>query len=255
MKTKPYILSLLAVMALASCGGTSSSQPAASSSEPESSSEATSSQSLPSFETFTLSQLHDARVAKTLSSLENKYVAVKGKVTFAKHVDDDRGALTIQNGKYAVEVTYPSVFNVNVGDSVEVKGKFAGNLEGEIATIWISTYRETLPNSDIKVINETIETETVTIAKEADLIEYQASQSSIAFTVTGNRTNAAFIGKLSEGDSNFIVANRIDVAEKFPEAPYTEGDNVSYQGIFTYSGDSSAKVIRYFDKAGFSKVA
>lgn len=249
MKISRLVLPFLALAALASCGGNTP----ASSATSEESSQAPSSQALPTFENYTLSQLHDARVAKTLESLRGKYVAVKGQVTFAKRFNEDRAALTIQNGKFAVEVTYPSEFTVNVGDAVEVKGVFVGDKVGDVDTIWISTYRSTVPNSDIKVINESISVETVRIVKEADLYEYETSKSTIAFTVTGNRNNAAFLGQLTEGETEFIVANRIDVAEKFPEAPYVKGDKVKYDGVFSYSGNESAKVIRYFDREGFSK--
>ena len=250
MKTKFYVLPLLAAAFLASCGSGSTGS---SSHQSQSSSEATS--VTPTFESFTLERLHEARVNKTLPSLDGKLVTVKGKVTFAKYagVDNEDGVLTIQSGKYAVEVDYPSTYSVNVGDAVEVKGVFVENTVGEVETICISTFQSTNPAFDIKVINETISVETVTITKEADLIEYDSSKSSMTFTVTGNRTNAAFVGKLSEGDTEFIVANKLLVADQFPEAPYEVGDNVKYDGVFTLSGNSSTKVIRYFDKNGFSK--
>ena len=254
MKVKQLIMPLLAVAALASCGGNSSSATGLST-PAEESSQATSSQSAPMFEAYTLSQLHEARVAKTLANLDKKFVAIKGKVTFAKHVRDEDGVVVIQNGKFAVEVTYPSKFNVNVGDPVEVKGAFAHNKVGSVDTIWVSTYDDVVSNAEIKVIDEAISVETVTIAKEADLYEYDVSKASIDFNVTGNRKNAAFVGKLSEGDAEFIVSNRLDVAEKFPEAPYAEGDKVKYEGLVSTSGDGETKVIRYFDKAGFSKIA
>ena len=252
MKAKFYVLPLLAAAFLASCGPNSTGL-SSNTSQPSTSSEATS--VAPTFESFTLSQLHEARVNKTLPSLNGKLVAVKGKVTFAKYggADNEDGVLTIQSGKYAVEVTYPSAYSVNVGDAVEVKGAFMQDASGDVDIIWISTFKSTNPAFDIKVINETISVETVTITKEADLIEYDSSKSSMTFTVTGNRNNAAFVGKLSGGDTEFIVANKLFVADKFPEAPYEVGDNVKYDGVFSFSGDSSAKVIRYFDKAGFSK--
>lgn len=103
--------------------------------------------------------------------------------------------MTIQSGKYAVEVTYPSAYSANVGDVVEVKGAFMQDTSGDVDIIWISTFQSTNPAFDIKVTNETISVETVTIAKEVDLIEYDSFKSSMAFTVTGNRNNAAFVGK------------------------------------------------------------
>ena len=254
MKVQKYILPLLALAALTSCGGNSSSSAPASSEPTISTPKASSSQSLPAFENFTLSQVHDARVGNTLPSLHKKRVAVKGKVTFAKKVTDDHGVLTIQSGKFAIEVVYIDAFpDVNIGDPVEVKGVFDGLKTGDTETIWISTYRESVPDSSLKVIDEAITVETVTITKEADLIEFNSSQASIDFDVTGNRTSAAFLGKLSADQSEFIIANKLRVAERFSEDPYVAGDKVKYTGVFSYNGDTSAKVIRYFDKAGFSK--
>ena len=257
MKIKHCIIPLFALMTLASCGGQgpAASSPAASSPAPAESSEiaVSSSEAAPTYEAYTLSALHEARASKTLPSLENKYIAIKGKVTFAKQVRDDDGVLMIQSGKFAVEVTYPTTFTVNVGDAVEVKGRFITNKVGDVVTIWISTYRSEVPNSDIKVIDEAIDVETVKIEKLADLVEFDSSKSTIAFEVTSNRKNAAFVGKLSQGDDEIIVANRLSIAEKFEEAPYEVGDKVKYDGIFTYAGDETARVLRYFDKAGFSK--
>ena len=252
MKIRKVFLPILTLVLLASCGGKSSNSTVSdpgSSLEPSS---ASSSEPLPEFEAFTLSQLHDARVANSLASLYNKYVSVKGKVVFVKRSAEDDGELIIQNGKYAVEVNYPQTFTVNLGDVVEVKGVLDGIKVGDIGTIWVNTYRDSVANSDIKVINEAIATETVTITKEADLVEYDCSYSSIDFVVVGSRTNAAFVGKLSEGDQEFIVANKLRVAEKFDEPPFNVGETWKYEGVFSYSGDETAKVIRYFDKDGFT---
>lgn len=250
MKVRYYILPVLALATLASCNGNPSTP---SSSVPAETSFSASSQVAPTFEAFTLSQLHDARVAKTLPSLKDKLVAVKGKVTFAKHVGEDDGVLAIQNGKYAVEVAYPDTYNVNVGDVVEVKGMFSEYAVGDVSTISISTYRSTVPSADIKVIDEAISVETVTITKDDELIEYDSSLSSIDFDVVGSRRNAAFIGKLAEGQAELIVANKLSVAERFPDDSFAVGDKVNYTGIFSYSGNDETKVLRYFDKDGFSK--
>ena len=255
MKVRQYILPLLALAALASCGGASSSPADTSHPTGLSTPEASSQASLPSFESFTLSQLHDARVAKSLLSLNRKAVAVKGKVTFAKHFGEDDGLLVIQSGKFALEVAYPSEFNVNVGDSVEAKGLFSAYEVGEVATISLSTYRSSISTSDIKVIDEAISVETVTIAKEADLYEYESSKATINFSVTGTRKNAAFVGKLSEGDTEFIVANKLSVSEKIPEGTFAVGDKLKYEGLFSFSGDATTKVIRYFDKDAFTKLS
>ena len=255
MKAKSYILPLLSLALLASCGGGNNSSATGFTSRATglSSSEPSSTKPAPTFRSFPLSELHTYRVNKILRNLTDTMVSIKGKVTSAKHVGDDDGTLTIQDGKYAVEVTYPTTYSVNVGDVVEVKGAFRTQMVGEVDTIWVSTHKSDMSSYDIQVINEAISVEKVTITKEADLLEYDSSVASIAFDVTGNRTNAAFIGKLAEGETEFIVANKLSIAEKFPEAPYAVGDKVQYDGIFTYAGDSSAKVIRYFDREGFTK--
>ena len=253
MKLQKIVFPLFALAALASCGGGNSSASASMSSSSESSTQASSSQSLPTFEAFTLSELHDARVAKTLPTLNERYVAVKGKVTFAKHAGEDDGELVIQSGKYAVEVSYPDVFNVNVGDSVEVKGRFHEFKVGDVSTISISTYRSIVPNSEIKVIDEAISTETVTISKEADLLEYDSSMSSIDFDVVGTQRNSAYLVKLPEGDTQFILSNKLSVAAKLPEGTFAAGDKIHYSGVFTFTGTEDTKVIRYFDEEGFTK--
>ena len=255
MKLQKIVFPLFALAVLASCGGGNSSASSSMPASSESSAQENSSQSLPTFEAFTLSELHDARVAKTLPTLNEKYVAVKGKVTFAKHSGEDDGELVIQSGKYAVEVSYPDVFNVNVGDSVEVKGRFHEFKVGDVSTISISTYRSVVPNSEIKVIDEAISTETVTISKEADLVEYDSSLSSIDFDVVGAHRNSSYLVKLSQGDTQFILANKLSVAEKLPEGTFAAGDKVNYSGIFTYTGNEETKVIRYFDEKGFTKAA
>lgn len=248
-----FILPLFALATLASCGGNSSTPAASTPAAAESSVEQSSAATLPTFDAYTLSELHGARVADKLASLNEKYVAVKGKVTFAKHVGENDGILVIQNGKFAVEVSYPEVFNVKVGDPVEVKGRFNEYKVGDIPTITVSTYRDVVPNSSIQVIDEAISIDEVVITKEAELVEYECSVANINFSVVGSRKNAAFVGKLTEGDAEFIVSNKLSVAEKVPEGTYVEGDHVSYSGIFTYSGSEDAKVIRYFDHQGLSK--
>ena len=124
--------------------------------------------------------------------------------------------------------------------------------QGDVDTIFLSAYDSVNPEYEIHVINEAIQTETVEIKKEADLIEYDSSLASMKFKITGNRTNAAFIGKLEEGEEEFIVAAKLGLAEKTEADAYKVDDNVRYEGVFTYSGDSSARVIRYLDKAGLS---
>lgn len=256
MKIKT-ILPAAILLLLASCGGgqshatglTSESSHATGLSTLPSSSSA----SLPTFEATALSTIHDARVADTVATLEDKYVAIKGKVTFAKHVSELYNALIIQDGKNAIEVDYPESVTVNVGDAIEVKGRLKTNKVGDVTTVWVSTDTASVPGASIKVINESIAIETVTISKVSDLLEYQNSQSSITFSVTGNRSNAAFIGKLSQGDDEIIVSNKLGIAEKFEEPPYAVGDTCKYTGVFSYSS-SDVKVVRYYDKAGFTKL-
>lgn len=252
MNTK-IIFPAAMMLLLASCGGNPASSPAASS-DPASASTSAQASSAPTFEAMTLSAIHDARVAKTLANLEGKYVTLKGKVTFAKRPNENYDALVIQNGKHAIQVDYPAPYSVNVGDSVEVKGCLKTTNIGDITTIWVSTYTDTVPGASIKVVDEAVSVETVTISKLDDLLEYDSSQSDITFSVTGNRTNAAFLGKLAQGDEEFIVANKTGIADKFDEAPYAVGDHCKYSGIFTYSGTEDARVIRYFDKEGFTKL-
>jgi len=250
MKIGKFILPLFALTMLASCGNNSStpaSSAPAQTSEP-SSAQATS-EPAPTFEAFTLAKLHEARVNKTLANLDKKYVSIKGKVTFAKRKDDDHYALFIQDGKNAVEVSYPEPYTVNVGDAVEVKGRFMHNVSGGVDTIFVSTFKSVDPYFDIKVIDEAISTETVTITKDAELIEFDSSTAEVQFTVTGNRTNAAFVGKLNEGEKDIIVANMLGVADPFDEAPYTEGQRVQYEGVYTYT-----TAFRYADREGFSKL-
>lgn len=106
-----------------------------------------------------------------------------------------------------------------------------------------------------KVINEAISTETVTISKEADVVEYDSSLSSIDFDVVGPHRNSSYLVKLSQGDTQFILANKLSVAEKLPEGTFAAGDKVNYSGIFTYTGNEETKVIRYFDEKSFTKAA
>ncbi|MBQ2070318.1 MAG: hypothetical protein II467_05240 [Bacilli bacterium] len=252
MKSK-FILPAAMLLLLASCGGGTTPTPSTTAEPSSQSSQASSESSVaPTFEATTLSAIHDARVAKTLPTLEGKNVTIKGKVTFAKRVSELYNSLVIQDGKNAIEVDYPEPFSVNVGDAVEVKGCLKTSKVGDFDSIWVSTYAETVPGASITVINEAITVETVTITKASDLVEFEASQSSITFSVTGNRKNAAFIGKLPEGNDEYIVSNKLGIADKFDEAPYAEGDSCRYTGVFTYSSSSDAKVIRYFDKEGFA---
>ena len=252
MKAK-IILPTAMLLLLASCGGEPSPTPGIST-EPSTSSSAASSVA-PTFNAMTLSEIHDARVAETLSTLDGKYVDIKGKVTFAKRVDETYHALTIQSGKHAIEVSYPEPFTVNVGDAVEVKGRLKTDKIGTIDTIYVLTYTDVVPGASITVIDESISVETVTISKESDLVEFQNSQASIAFTVTSNDHKlAAFDGRLSEGQEEFIVANKLGIAEKFEEHPYAVGDTCKYTGVFGYSPNTDAKVIRYFDREGFTKL-
>lgn len=264
MKIKKGILGLLAlvgVISLVGCnmggGGTSKAPtPTPTSVEPVEPTTTSTTAPAPTFEAFTLEQLHEARKAKTLGALDQKFITVKGKVTFAKRVSEYASSIFIQNGKYGLEVNYPEPFNVNVGDSVEVKGRFGTYQAGDIVTIELYTDSSVSSYCDIKVINEAINVETVTIRKMADLIEYDSSKAVIDFSVVGNRTNAAFIGKLLEGDDQIIVAPKSHLGDKFEEAPYVAGDKVRYTGVFTFSGDSSARVMRYFGATtGFEKLA
>ena len=261
MKITKIAIPLLTLVLLASCGAKKESSSSAPASTPESTESQPSSEPAPTFEAYTLSQLHEARVAKSLASLDNKYVSVKGKVTFAKRTNDTYDILFIQNGKYAVEVSYPSPYSVNVGDAVEVKGQFRYDKMGVLDTIAISTYRDTNANFNISVINEAISTETVTITKKAELVEYEGSLAKIDFKVTSNdRTNAAFDGKLAgsgEEDPTFIVANKLGISDKFEGDghPFEVNDDVRYEGVFTYSEAEDVKVIRYLDKEGFKKIS
>ena len=257
MKITKYVLAALPLLVLASCGGSDSSAPA-SSQEPSvpASSEASSQEPAPTFEAFTLSQLHDARVAGTLAQLDKKYVSIKGKVTYAKRPNDLYDALFIQNGKHAVMVGYSEPYQVNVGDSVEVKGRLSYDMRGEIPSITVSTHPETNPHFAINVINETIPVEAVTITKEADLLEFESSKVVVDFSVTGEqaRGRSAFVGKLADKEKSYIVAPLMGLAD-LPETTFEEGDNVRYEGVFNYHGDSSAWVFRYADAANLKKIA
>ena len=211
---------------------------------------------VPTFEAYTLEKLHEVRKAKNLASLEKKTVTIKGKVTYAKRIEENADSMFIQSGKYALEVSYPEPYNVKVGDVVEVKGQFGiykpGIGEGGITQIKLYTDRSMNSNYDVKVINEAMTVETVTINSKADLIEYDSSLATIDFTVVGNRTNAAFIGKLKEGNDEIIVAPKAHFTENI-ETPYVANDKVRYSGVFTFGGNE-ALVMRFFDKAGFSKL-
>ena len=250
MRKKVFLLPLcLLTLSLMGCQN-NSSEPKQSSSQQEPSSSA---QKI-TFDAYTLAQLHEARAAKGLQSLDKKNVTIKGKVTFNKRLAEDDATLYIQNGKYAVEVNYSKDYQVNVGDVVEIKGQLAFSKQGDVDTIFLSAYTSANPDYDIHVINEAITTEAVTIKKEADLIEYDSSLASIKFKVTGAKNNAAFVGTLEEGNEEIIVAAKLNVAEKTAADAYKVNDNVLYEGVFTYSGDSSARVLRYLDKAGLSTV-
>lgn len=254
MKFTKFAVSLLALVLLASCGAKEKPSSSAEASESESSQVQPSSEAAPTYEAYTLSQLHEARVGKTLASLDKKFIATKGKVTYAKR-EGSFDIMFIQNGKYAVEVTYPAPFSVNVGDSVEVKGQLQFQNTGATDTIFLSAYQDTYATNSIQVINEAIETESVNITKEADLIEYDASLAVIDFDVTSDGPNTAlFSGKLSDDEGTFIVASKLGATEKVEGHPYVEGDKVRYSGVFTYSATESAKIIRYFGKDGFSKI-
>ena len=259
MKLTKYAVTFLALVLLASCGAREKTSSSKEASVPESTEAQPSSEAAPTFEAYTLSQLHEVRAAKNLASLDKKFVSVKGKVTFAKR-NETYDILYIQNGKYAVEVSYPSPYNLNVGDAVEVKGQFQHLKIGVTDTISISTYRETNANFNISVINEAISTEVVTITKEAELVEYEGSLAKIDFKVTSNDTTGAFIGKLSdsgEQEKDFIVANKLGISDRFDGSghPFEVNDNVRYEGVFTYSGAEDVKVIRYLDKEAFQKIA
>lgn len=250
MRKKLLLLPLcLLTLSVIGCQSNNSGEPAQSQSSQQ---EPSSSKEVITFDAYTLAQLHEVRAAKGLQSLDKKNVSIKGKVTFNKRLADDEATLYIQNGKYAVEVNYSKDFQVNVGDVVEIKGQLIFTEQGEVDTVFLSAYTSVNPDYDIHVINEAIETETVTIKKEADLIEYDSSLASIKFKVTGNRNNAAFVGTLEEGNEEFIVAAKPNVAEKTAADAYKVDDSVLYEGVFTYSGDSSARVLRYLDKAGLS---
>lgn len=259
MKIKKGLVGLLAlvgVFSLASCGndqGTKTTTPAPTTTATTTDPSTTTTQAAPTFEAYTLETLHEARKAKTLQSLDKKTVVVKGKVTYAKRVNENNSAMFIQSGKYGLEVSYPAPYSVNVGDVVEVKGEFGSYPLGDIYVVTLYSDQSMNANYGIKVINEAITTETVTINSMADLIEYDSSLSTINFTVVGNRTNAAFIGKLTQGDDQIIVAPKASLAEKFDAGSFAEGESVTYSGVFTFGGDSSARVLRYFDKAGFAK--
>ena len=254
MKVKKFILPLMAGVMLASCGGNSSASASGLSSQQTSASglSTSSSQSQTTFEPFTLSQVHDARVAKTLPSLENKTVSIKGKVTFAKVGESSDGVMTMQSGKYAIEVTCPEASLAKVGDAIEVKGKFVGLYQGDVDTLWVSAYPDTIRDGSIKVIDEAINVEKVTILKEADLVEYECSVATVAFTVTGMRSSAAFVGKLTQGDEEFIVANKLGISERFDEPPFAVGDKCKYEGVFGYTSNSQSRIFRYYDKNGFT---
>ena len=260
MRLKKGIIGLFAlvgVAALAGCssGNTATSQPQASPSAQSSSEPLASSSKVTTFVNMTLSQVHDHRVANTLRTLDQKAVIIKGKVTYVKRVaeHENDSVFFIQSGKYAVEVNYPSDYTVNVGDSVEVKGQFGAYALYDTTLLKLYVDHGTNPSFDVKVINESISVENVTITKEADLIEYCGSTSSTLFTVTSNRTNAAFVGTLSDGTAQIIVANKAHVAEAFDTYPYAVGDNVTYNGVFTYAANEETKVLRYYDRDGLSK--
>ena len=254
MKFSKFAVSLLALVLLASCGGKTSSSVSEESKEPESSQVQPSSEAAPTYEAYTLSQLHEARAAKTLASLDKKFVATKGKVTYAKR-EGNFDIMFIQNGKYAVEVTYPAPFSVNVGDAVEVKGQLQFLNTGATDTIFLSAYQDTYASNTIQVINEAIETESVTLTKEADLVEYDGSIATIDFTVSlKGPSTALFSGKLSDDEGTFIVASKLGSPDKIEGQPYEVDEEVRYSGVFTYSATESAKIIRYFNKDGFSKI-
>ena len=242
MKLSRLLVSVLAIAMLAGCGNSSKNP-----------SDPTVDPNRIVFDDYTLEELHTARVNRKLQELDKKYVSIKGQVTFAKRVDENTDALFIQNGKYGVEVTYGEPYSVNVGESIEVRGQFLTNKLGDINTIFITTNRETSESFNIRVINQIIEIQTPEIKSESDLLEYDSSFSSIDFTVTNLRNNAAFVGKIDNSTQEYVVANKRGVAEKFPEGSFKVGDTAGYKGIFTYGGDDTAKVIRYLDKDGFIK--
>ena len=261
MKLKKSIIGLFALAGITALAGCSTGEGATSKApdpqnptqtsalEPE---ETSTTEVVPTFEAYTLEQLHAARKAKTLDSLERKTVSIKGKVTYVKRVDDYSETMFIQSGKYALEVSYPEPYSVNVGDSVEAKGYFSIYKTGDISEIKLYTDKTSNSHYDIKVINEAFNVETVTLNNKEDLSEYDSSLANIDFTVTNpSYRSAAFVGNLKEGNDEIIVAPKSKMAENL-ETPYEEGDKVSYTGVFTFGGNT-ALVLRYYDRAGFAK--
>ena len=255
MRKKLFLLPLcLLTLSVMGCQSNNNSQQDISVPE-QSQQQQASSEAKVEFESYTLDQLHQVRAAKGLAGIDKKYVSIKGKITFNKRLEDDEATLFIQSGKHAIEVNYDKDYQVNVDDVVEIKGQFMVVKEGLYDTVFLSAYNSVNSSYDIKVINEAISVEPVTIAKEADLVEFNGSKIVADFVVTGSKSTAAFVGKLPEGDEQIIVAPKLNVAERAEAGTYVENDNVRYQGVFTYSGDESARVFRYLDKAGLSKIA
>ena len=266
MKFKKGILGLLALagaFSLVGCmfsgGETTTKAPdptttTQTNTDPEST---TTTEVVPTFEAYTLEKLHEVRKANNLASLEKKTVIIKGKVTYAKRVDDNADSMFIQSGKYGLEVSYPEPYNVKVGDVVEVKGQFSvykpGIGDGGINEIKLYTDHSMNSHYDVKVINEAMTVETVTINSKADLIEYDSSLATIDFTVINpSYRTSAFVGKLKEGNEEIIVAPKTRFTENI-DTPYEENDKVRYNGVFTFGGNT-ALVMRFFDKVGLSKI-
>ena len=265
MKLTKILIPLATLTLLASCGETSSTPRSTGfTSDPTGSSAAESSESSSApavtYEAYTLSQIHDARKSNSLKNLDAKYISVKGKVTFAfQGADSDLyNTLVIQSGKYALLSDYPASFKVNVGDSVELKGKLILTSD-DAGHISLLTSKEDVSTNDIRVVDEAIEVETVTgLSTLADLAEYDCSKVDLDFKVADKGRNGSLVCTIGAETEQFTFGRKLGISESIPsDAPYAAGDTINYKGLYVYNAQSSLekKLIQYLDLSGLSKKA
>ena len=250
MKIKLLVLPLLMVGLLTGCG----SEPASSqgsSQEPSSEPSSTDPREDITFNSYTLADIHSARLNNTLATFDHKGMIVKGKVTFVKEHADIL-YLAIQSGKDAVEIAASEITGTyNVGDCVEVYGVGADNGNSFDIGVHAGQYK----GVKITTINEAIAIEDVKdVTTMAQLASYDYSSFDLNLTVVekpeGARQSAsvAFYGKIGNSEEVLTVAKSLLLAEQITFTPNV-GDQIRCHGVFNCTILDNTNLVRFLDSS------
>lgn len=250
MKFKLLVLPLLMASLLTGCGNNPEPSSQASSQEPSSEPSSTDPRQDVTFTSYTLADIHTAKVNNTLATFDHKGMIVKGKVTFVKEHADIL-YLAIQSGKDAVEIAASEITGTyNVGDCVEVYGVGADNGNSFDIGVHAGQYK----GVKITTINEAIAIEDVKdVTTMAQLASYDYSSFDLTLTVVekpeGARqsTSVAFYGKIGDSQEVLTVAKSL-LTEQITFTPNV-GDQIRCHGVFNNTILDSTNLVRFLDSS------